>query len=185
MRRLAPFLIAVATLALMASACSRRDRANPLDPSNPQTGGRPENFNALAGYSTVSLVWRPRPDLAIDGFQVYRLSPGDSVYRALASVQPAPSAGFLDASVRNGSEYRYRLHYVIDGVLSRTPAEDIATPGPLRPWVCDPGDGALVRLSADARDVVSRSHLGISPYAIAIDPLEGTLALRLTAMLTG
>ncbi len=172
MRRLVPLL---ALVVLLAPACTRRERSNPLDPANPVTGGRPEGFDAVAGYSNVSLRWTARPDLSIDGFQVFRKAPTDSAFLPLGGLQPPPSQGFLDAGIPNGRDYRYRLHYVIGGRLSANPAEDIATPGPLRPWVCDPGTAELVRLSADGRDIAARYRIGITPYAIAVSPTEGLL----------
>ncbi|MEO5988116.1 MAG: hypothetical protein ABIR01_04340 [Candidatus Eisenbacteria bacterium] len=160
---------------LLAPACTRRERSNPLDPSNPVTGGRPEGFDAIAGYSSVSLRWTPRADLAIDGFQLFRRAVTDSAFIPLGGLQPASSQGFLDSGTLNGRDYRYRLHYVVGGQLSATPAEDIATPGPLRPWVCDPGNGVLVRLSADGRDIAARYDVGITPYAIAVSIVDGSV----------
>lgn len=172
MRRLVPLL---ALLALLLPGCSRRERTNPLDPANPQTGGRPDGFNAIAGFSNVVLQWNARTDLAIDGFQLFRRAPTDSTFQPLGGVLEPKSNSFLDAGILNGRDYRYRLYYVIGGQLSTQPAEEIATPGPLRPWVCDPGNGELVRLSADGRDIVARNHIGITPYSITVSPIEGQL----------
>ena len=172
MRRLVPLL---ALLALLAAGCSRRERTNPLDPGNPQTGGRPEGFNAIAGFSSVSLRWTARADLGIDGFQLFRRTPSDSAFQPLGTLLQPTSNTFLDAGISNGRDYRYRLYYVIGGQLSTLPAEDIATPGPLRPWVCDPGNSDLVRLSADGRDIVARNQIGITPYSITVSPNEGLL----------
>src|ERR1051326_4932176 len=136
MRRLAALL----ALLLSLASCSHRDRLNPLDGANPQTGGAPEGFNALADFVSVRLVWRPRPDLPIDGNAI------------------------------NGADFRYRLYYVVDGQLSARFAEDIATPGRVRAWVGDILGGRLLRLTPDARDVlVSRDGFG-SPYSLAVTP---------------
>lgn len=170
-----PLLPILALLALLASGCTRRERSNPLDPANPLTGGRPEGFDAVAGFANISLRWTPRPDLTIDGFQLFRRTSADSVFTPLGGLQPRDSQGFLDAGIFNGRDYRYRLYYVIAGQLSPNPAEDIATPGPLRPWVCDPGNAELVRLSADGRDIAARHRIGISPYSIAVSGRDGMI----------
>ncbi len=172
MRRLVPLL---ALLLLAAPACTRRERSNPLDPANPQTGGRPEGFGAVAGFSSVALRWTARADLAIDGFQLWRQAPGAPDFLPFGALQSRLSSSFLDAGTLNGQDYRYRLYYVIDGQRSANPAEDIATPGPLRPWVCDPGNSELIRLSADGRDIASRHQIGITPYAISVSPREGLI----------
>lgn len=165
MRRLAPLLV----LLLLAS-CSRRDRLNPLDGSNPRSGGAPEGFNAIADFVSVRLVWRARPDLPIDGFRLYRLAPFDSLYRPLGGLLPNTVSQFFDGNGINGSDFRYRLYYVVEGQLSVRFAEDVATPGSVRAWVGDVAGGRLLRLAPDARDVlVSRSGFG-TPYSLAVTP---------------
>lgn len=166
-RRLA--LLALVALAALAS-CSRRERLNPLDSANPQSGGAPTGFNALADFVSVHLVWDPRPDLPIDGFRLYRLAPLDSVYRPFGVLQPTTSFGAFDGTTTNGLEYRYRLYFVVDGQPSARYAEDVATPGPVRAWVGDVSGGRLLRLTPDARDVlVSQGGYG-TPYSLAVTP---------------
>lgn len=175
MRRLAALLTAAAfaVAALGTSGCSQRDRANPLDPANPETGGRPEGFNAIANYSVITLSWTPRPDLAVDGFQLMRLAPGDSLFRPLGGTRAVTANGYVDSGVLNGQRYRYRLYYVIGGQTGQRPAEDEATAGPLRVYVADPGAGAALRLSPDGRDVISRWTTFGDVQSIAVDAEAG------------
>lgn len=165
MRRLVALLV---LLALVTGGCSRRERLNPLDAGNPQTGGAPEGFNALADFSAVRLVWRPRPDLSIDGYQLFRLAPGDSVYRPLGPRQPPNVGSFLDAGVFNDRQYGYQLRYIISGVVGDAVASDVAEPGPVRAYVVDGDGGRLVRLTPDGRDIAStRGRLG-APFSLAV-----------------
>ena len=160
-------------LALVAASCSHRERANPLDAANPDTGGAPQGFNAIADVALVQLRWVARPDLAIDGFQVFRLAPGDSIYRALSGVLGNGESQFFDSSARPGLEYHYRIYYVIGGALGARFAEDVARPGPLSAWVVDADRGRLLRLSPDGRDVlISRPGFG-SPGSVAVTPGRG------------
>lgn len=162
-------------LALLLASCSGRERANPLDAANPRSGGAPEGFNAVAGFVSVRIAWTARPDLAIDGFRLYRLAPFDSLYRPLGAVMPLTSSQYFDAAVSDGLDYRYRLHYVTQGATSGRYAEDVATPGRVRAWVVDAAGGRLIQLSPDARDVVTiRSGYG-SPYSLAVTPDFGPL----------
>lgn len=171
MRRLRALLIVAGALAL--AGCSQRERANPFDPSNPQTGGRPAGFNAVAGFSFARLTWEPREDLGIDGYQLQRLLPGDTLWRPLGGVLPPATREFLDSGLLNGLRVRYRLDYVVAGRPLGRPAEDEATPGPLRPWVADPGAGALLRLSPDGRDVAWRETRLGDVTRLAVDPADG------------
>lgn len=168
-------LTALLAFALLAAGCSQRDRANPLDPVNPQTGGRPEGFNAVAGFSVISITWTPRPDLAIDGFQLWRLAPGDSLYRELGTTREASSNSYLDSGVPNSQRFHYRLYYVVDGQRGGRPAEDEATAGPVRPYLADPGNGEIARLSPDGRDVLLRWRQFGEAQSIALDPGAGYL----------
>jgi len=171
MRR--PLALLILAAALLPAGCSNRERANPFDPGNPATGGRPTGFDAVASLSFVRLAWTSRPDLGIDGFQLSRLAPGDSVWRPLGGTLGPESRQFIDTAVQNGGRYRYRLDYVVGGAPLGRPAEDEATPGPLRPWVADPGADELLRLSPDGRDVTLREQRLGSVARIAVDPADG------------
>lgn len=172
MRPGAALLTLALGVALLAS-CSRRERLNPLDPANPGSRGAPGGFNAIAGFAFVQLRWTPRPDLAIDGFQVLKLAPGDSLYRPLGGLQPPTSTGYIDGAVVQGADHRYRLHYVAGGALVQRPAEDVAAPGIVRPWTVDADAGRLVELSPDGRDVVTTlGGLGFTA-SLAVTPGSG------------
>lgn len=163
-------LLALAALvfAALLGGCSRRDRANPLDPANPATGGGPTGFNAIADFGLVRLQWDPEPGLGIDGFLLERLAPADTVYRPIGSLLPASASRFSDFGVLNGKRYLYRLSFVIGGAPATRTASDEATPGNARIWVSDAGWPALLRLSPDGRDVAQAIGVG-APNGLAYD----------------
>jgi DNA-binding beta-propeller fold protein YncE len=170
--RVVAALLALA-LALFATSCSRRERANPLDAANPDTGGAPQGFNAIADVASVKLRWIARPELAIDGYQIFRLTPGDPMYHALTDVLPSDISQIVDATAQSGIEYHYRIHYVIRGELGAVWAEDVARPGPLLPWVVDAGRGRLLRLSPDGRDIAAGRTGFDAPDGLAVTPGMG------------
>ena len=69
MRRLLPIL---ASATLLLAGCSRRERANPFDPLNPSTSGRPSGFVALAGDREVRLRWQAVQGNSLSGYQIFR-----------------------------------------------------------------------------------------------------------------
>ena len=182
-------------LALAAASCSNRERANPLDAANPNTGGAPQGFNAIAYPALVQLNWVAQPGLAIDGFEIFRLAPGETIYQSLCGVLPSSSSQFYDNTVQPGLEYHYRIHYVVGGVVAAVWAEDVAMPGPLSPWVVDPGRGLLARLSPDGRDVLASRPGFTNAGGLAVtrglgavwvgDEIDGTLDIVYPSDLLG
>lgn len=170
MRRLLPLLIACAAL---AAGCSDRPRLNPLDPGNPSTGGRPTGFVALADDGAVTLQWTPAGgDVA--GYLISRRDAPDSAYRTLGSLNSPRLGTLLDTGLPNGVPVGYRLQYrFTDGRLSQ-PAEDLATPGPLRVWITDYSAPSLLRITPDARHVADRSFaLFRGPTDVDVDARTG------------
>ncbi|MEP7028133.1 MAG: hypothetical protein ABI960_06020 [Candidatus Eisenbacteria bacterium] len=144
---------ALAGLVLLIAGCEGRLRSNPLDPQNPDTGGGPTGFLAVAGNQVVNLTWRPAPDnVQLAGFLLERRRHGPDPFVALAPVLPTAAASYDDASVVNDIDYDYRLSYILpDGSVSGTPAERPARPGQEIAWVADPGSDEVVRVSPDGR----------------------------------
>lgn len=170
MRRLAALL----ALAVLLGGCSERARLNPFDPSNPQTGGRPAGFVAVAGNQSVRLSWQRAYSASLVGYRLFRLAPGDTVYRALTGVLPPTQTSVGDFGLINGAAHRYRIYFVYDGGLGELPAEDFATPGPLRAWVADYGARQLVRLAADGRHVAEAIEPDGGAYPVAVDVSAGS-----------
>jgi DNA-binding beta-propeller fold protein YncE len=169
-------LTALLTLLLpMLAGCSSRAHLNPFDPENPQTGGRPAGFAAIAGDRAVLLRWQAASSPQLLGYQVFRLAPGDTAFLPVTGLLPSNRTSVVDFSLLNGDELRYRLYFVFDRGLGGLPAEDVATPGPLVPWVADYGGGSLVRLSADGRHIAaSLQPADLSrPVVVDVNPADG------------
>jgi len=172
-RALASLLI----LAALAAGCSNRERANPFDPDNPATHGHPAGFVALAGDQAVTLQWNQAsaPDLV--GYQLYRALATDTGFVPISVVLPPSTTTFHDFGLLNGADHRYRLYFVFTSGRGPLPAEDVATPGPIVPWVTDYQAGTLARLTADGRHVaeVLTPVAGGTPAAIDVDIQAGAI----------
>lgn len=170
MRPLLPLLI-VAALAL--SGCGSRERANPFDPLNPVTSGRPAGFLALGGDREVTLRWSPVAGGAFTGYQVFRRGPGETAYTALTAVLSPSLTSFRDIPLVNGSDYAYRLYFVFPSGLGSHPAEDAAAPGAAMPWIIEGAGSDLVRLTPDNRHVALRRGGNEGSVDVAADPATG------------
>jgi len=162
-------------LALLLAGCSQREHANPLDPDNPQTGGGPSGFMAIAGDGRIDLRWTPIfGTQGIIGFHLYRQAGTDPVYHLVSGLLPPSISGYADVGALNGLEHRYRLYYVSENGTDRTPpASDVATPGRVRVWVVDGGRHALFRVTPDGRRVVTTFGGFDSPSFVAVDSVTG------------
>ena len=161
-------LALLAALVLVAG-CSSRERLNPFDLRNPYTRGRPEGFVALADDAQVRLEWQPETGSDLAGFQVYRQLGGIGPFVSITGVLSSLTSSFTDRGLANGVDHAYRLVFVFRSGEGSAPAEAIATPGPLRPWVADFGAGVLARITADGRHVLSRVRGFDSPSGVAVD----------------
>ena len=173
MRAVRALLVAAALLgaALSGAGCSERARSNPFDPANPTTGGMPAGLLALAQNGLVTLRWSPASAPGLLGYQVFRSLAPASGYAAISSVLAPTTAEFIDRGLLNGTDHYYRLYFVFDTGLGAQFASDVATPGPLTPWVIEDNTSApaLDRLSADGRHIAERIRGAVTYSATDVD----------------
>ena len=182
-KRYLPFLSAgllFLLIGLMLGGCDRqnRPRANPLDPFNPTTGGKPQGLQAVAAHEKIVLTWPALTLDALTGYRLYRSAPG--VADTTIEILSVPlSHTYKDSGVVDGRTYTYRLSAQIQSGLNadliETPLSEPvdATPGPEFCWVIDNNLGKIVTLSADARSV-SRDVVSIfGANHLAVDPSDG------------
>lgn len=172
MRRLAPLL----AFALVAG-CSSREHANPFDPQNPVTNGRPGGFAALAGAQLVELRWT-RPVLAGDfAYRLFRRVAGEADFQQIAPDLSGNVTSYFDFALENSVLHEYRLYYVFSGATGGLPAEDRATPGPLRPWCADLARRTLTQVTPDGRHALAETGGFFGPTHVAADPATGAVWL--------
>ncbi len=169
--------IALGALALLAAGCGERPRTNPLDPGNPETGGGPQDFRALAGSSTVGLHWRAAPvgtDLL--GFRLERRRLGPDPFVQVGPLLALDATGYDDGAVLDDIDFEYRLAFVgRDTVTSGTPVTALARPGREVVWVSDPGFDELARLTPDGRARVLTITGVLRVNRIAVDVRDGAV----------
>lgn len=161
------------TLLVAALAgCSSRDHTNIFDPANPVTRGHPIGFVALAGNGLVQLSWQPVNAEGLIGFDLLRRVEGETDYTPIGGFLPPTASHFSDYGAINGRDHYYRIYYVFSGGRGGAPAEDVATPGPLRVWLGDL-DGRLLRVTPDGRHVATADAGYGSPGYVAANPRSG------------
>lgn len=140
----------------MIAGCSRRPRANPFDPLNPSTSGRPPGFAAIGGDQQVTLRWQAVRGNGLIGFQVFRRVEGEPDYYPLSGILGPEVTSYRDSLLANGLDYSYRLYFVFLSGLGSPPAEDVAGTGTAIPWLVEWSGSDLVQVAPDDRRVVAR-----------------------------
>ncbi len=163
----------VAALWLSASGCSPRDHDNLFDPDNPDTGGNPDIFAAVAGNGRVTLEWELPEYTDLVGFSIERRDAAGAVL----TIDPGPGSGarsLLDTAVVNDSTYTYTLSTFFAGNASPVRgAPSPATPGRRVLWVLDQRSGNPTPVSPDARHVLARPGGTRIPSDLDILPGNG------------
>lgn len=145
--------LAGAILGALLAGCSERERLNPLDPENSETGGKIAGFNALAGNGQVEIRWDRLTQTNVAGYRILRWRPGEApVY--LDESYGSGIAGAVDTTVSNDETYVYRLVATFTSGDSAISPADSATPGTRKIAVLSAGLPGLVGLTPDARDVL-------------------------------
>jgi DNA-binding beta-propeller fold protein YncE len=158
--------------ALALAGCAARDRANPFDPANGSTSGRPTGFVALASDQTVELEWNRAQGEGLLGYQLMRRLAGQPEYSELTGVLPLTTTHYVDRGLLNGVDHEYALFFIFSSGAGAQPARDVATPGHAAPWMADAGTGALARLTPDNRHVIASRSGGISLSAVTVDSIS-------------
>jgi DNA-binding beta-propeller fold protein YncE len=149
------FLGACTAFLALASSCADRERTNPFDPENPDTGGSPFLLQAIAGDGEARLSWEYGKMHDLEGYHLVRsVTSGDLAGDSVLFDIEAGRTSFVDAGLTNGTTYLYELAFVFGGTPTWTNS-DTVTPGTAVPWVLDGYAGTLVRLSPDGRDRVT------------------------------
>lgn len=163
----------------LLAGCSDRQRVNPLDPENPETGGRPTGLSVVSILDTIAVRWDALRLRDLSGFSLYRKRANESDFSPLADLGPRQNQ-FLDTAARYGVAHSYRLTARVNGFES--PPSDIATvtPGPTLTWVADFDDRSIVKLSHDGQHAITRTLLFLPAFRITVDAQRGAVWALLT-----
>ncbi len=181
MRALRAVLIAGVLLGTLlgGTGCSERAHSNPFDPANPATGGMPASFMALAGNGLVDLRWQTASAPGLLGYKLFRSLDPASGFVAISDLLSPRTSEFFDRGLLNGTDHYYRLYFVFDRGLGPRFASDVATPGPVTPWVSEAAFStpALLRISADGRHIAERIPNAVTYAAgdLDVDPVTGAV----------
>ena len=153
---------------LLIFSCSERQRLNPLDPANPETGGRPFPPNIVSHRDTVILTWEALDFKNVNAINVYRRIHGEPEFTLVATLAP---------EIQQYTEYEaaydisrwYRLT-VTSGDYESPPSDSVRIrPGPSYVWVANAETGEIIKLTHDGEHIIFRTGAFLHPVKITID----------------
>lgn len=169
-----PAVVACLAFLVLLAGCDERDRTNPLDPRNDQTGGAPDWLRAVAGNGAVTLEWEEAPADGFDAFELFRRRDGE-IFSRIHRTEEASAATFRDSTVANASDYTYRLDVVLTNEARVSLPQKTATPGSAVPWIVESGSFGLLLYSPDGRSARLRTGTGSGHFDIAVAADGATL----------
>ncbi len=163
----------------LAAGCTDRPRTNPLDPANPETGGRPTGVTAVSILDTIEVRWQAVRLRDLTGYNLYRQRSGESEPTLLAQLSPRQTR-YLDLAVPYGVQHSYQVTALVDGFESARSAAATTTPGPTLTWIADFTDRSVVKLSHDGRHEILRTFMALVPFRLAVDRQRGSVWVLVT-----
>ena len=177
-RALAVWLVAAGALAVVSGGCETRDRSNPLDPYNDDTGGLIPGFNALAGNRQVEIRWSRVTQDGLTGYRLLRWRPGD--LPEVVEDQIAPNlTGTVDTAVVNEESYVYQLVARFQSGDTLASPADTATPGARQIIVLGADLPGMYGLTPDGRDILYAQPARDAYEDMELDERRGILWLSL------
>ncbi len=162
-------------LLLAGEGCEKRDRINPFDPENPDTGGVPFLLDARAGDSRTELEWEPADLAGIVAVRIERRDPENQIIDLSPDGLDPGLKRYTDLTPANGTEYAYRLELELHSGARLLTEWDAATPGDAIPWVVDSDGGGLSRITPDARDRLLQVRSGYWFLDLAVDTTDASV----------
>ncbi len=158
-------IVALALGLLLATACSERERTNPLDPNNPYTAGAPVGLKVVTNRDSAWVEWTPFEVDSLAGYQVYRWTPENGPAAYGPPISPAVNH-FEDFNLDYDQKYYYAVQAIIQSGFSAISAPDSAIPGPHNFWIADYSNSAVKRVTYDGSHQIGQVYID-SPVALA------------------
>jgi DNA-binding beta-propeller fold protein YncE len=150
------------------SHCTDRKRLNPIDPQNPETGGRLRGLRIYSEQDRVVIQWKQLQLKDIQGFRIYRKQDSDLPFNPI-HLAPPDSNQFIDYGLVYNKKYDYFV--TILGGDFETPGSDTVSiiPGPTIIWATDVYNRRILKISHDGAHEIKQIAVDGYPWALAYD----------------
>lgn len=169
-------LIALFMIIILAASfdCAERERLNPIDPKNPETGGRPRGLKIYSEYDRAILEWSAVPVENFLGYKIYRRSHADPSFQFFYQTPPESSI-FIDKRLTYGLKYHYQISVLGADFESERSDTVSIIPGPSIIWATDVYNRRIMKISHDGAHEIRQLPVTGYPWDIVVDRESGTI----------
>jgi len=154
--------------------CAERERLNPIDPQNSETGGKPQGLRIYSEYEKAFLTWDNIKLTDFLGYRVYRKTKHGSEFELLY-LTPKDSNCFVDKHLSYEQRYTYRISVLANDFESNFSDTVTIIPGPTLIWLSDVYSSRLIKLSHDCAHEISSFKVDGYPWTITHQETNGNL----------
>lgn len=159
---------------MLVLQCADRERLNPIDPQNPETGGKPVGLKIYSEFDVITLSWDPIQVQELMGYHVYRKITGESAFQIVRLVA-ADSNQFTDINVNYTRRYSYRIAAVTAEYESPLSDSISIIPGATVIWATDVDNRRIIKISHDGLHEIRRYAVDGYPWDIVIHPADRSI----------
>ncbi len=165
------YFLNIILLTLLLFGCDKRERSNPLDPQNLQSGGRPAAPVLYSSNDSVRVSWAHLRFSNATGFRIYRRLQGEQTFQQIKTALPSLFV-YWDTDCEFEKDRWYKIS-VITGDFESILSDAVQVrPGPTFLWVTDLQNSKVTKYSHDGRHQVLSVDGFFEPSNIAVDTLN-------------
>ncbi|HEX9972331.1 MAG TPA: hypothetical protein VGD14_09695 [bacterium] len=161
-------LLLVLIICLALFYCTDRERLNPIDPKNQETGGRPRGLKIYSENDQAILQWSSLQLKDFLGYRIYRQTGNDPAFQIIYLIPP-DSAVFIDKRLPFGQKCQYQISVLgLDFESERSDTVSII-PGPTTIWATDVYNRRIMKISHDGAHEIFQLPVDGYPWEIVVD----------------
>ena len=148
--------------------CSDRKRLNPIDPQNPETGGRLQGLRIYSELDRAVIQWKQYNLKNIQGYRIYRKQDSDLTFKPI-HLAPPDSNQYIDYGLVYNKKYDYFVT-ILGGDFETHSSDTVSViPGPTIIWATDVYNRRILKISHDGAHEIKQIAVDGYPWALAYD----------------
>ncbi len=159
------YFIRIIILLLVLFSCVERERLNPLDPQNPETGGKPGGLRIYSELHQAVLSWNHVNVNDFIGYKIYRKTEHDTSFRHIYTTSPDSNL-YVDQNLAYEVKYYYQISVLATDFESNRSDTVTIIPGPTTIWAGDVYGRRIKKISHDCAHEIESIVFDAYPFSL-------------------